>query len=315
MVYIFGDLRQLRKFEMARPSISPPQLLTTARQRQTISSPTTIRVPTPITRPPILPTSQSLPPSIQPPPPVAIHPHPSVSSTSSVNTSSYEGSVSSISTASLPPSENGGFHIEVSPAYWDEDPCPEGPATTPTSPTYAFTTKETDVPQSQTFINTASFIHPLYPPSDDEGMTCAMTPAPISPFDFDALPHRSRSASIPLPSPKETLIDPSEERKHSRSGFFLSPRAMVLQAQYNCGNKFFVSTSSNLNDVEKGPLPASPPAGGDSEGKQRPTATKVQAQFKLVRAVPAFASPLTKILSPVISRAQVGSALLVSVFW
>jgi hypothetical protein len=298
MVYVFGDLRQLRKFEMARPAISRPQPLPVTR-RPVISSPTTIQVPTPITRPPILPATQS----IQSLSPIPIYPNDSVSRTSSVHSSSYEGSVSSLGTRSSP--SEGGFQIEISPAYWDEDPCPEGPATTPTSPTYAFSTKDTEPPQSHQFTNTASFIHPFYSSSDDEVMGGGMTTAnrqPISPFDFDALPHRSRSMSLPLHSPKETLIDPSEEREQPRSNFLLSPKALILQAQYKCGNKFFVSTTSNLNDPEKGSPPPSPHV--NSEGKRRPSGAKVRAQFKLVQAVPAFASPLTKILSPVVSRAQ-----------
>lgn len=58
MIYIFGDLRQLRSFELVRPSISPPQRLRPLRNNTTpVRPPPPEPEPwlIPITRPPIIP--------------------------------------------------------------------------------------------------------------------------------------------------------------------------------------------------------------------------------------------------------------------
>ena len=54
MIYIFGDLRQLRSFELIRPSISPPQRLRPLRNNTPPGRPPLPEWSVPITRPPIV---------------------------------------------------------------------------------------------------------------------------------------------------------------------------------------------------------------------------------------------------------------------
>ena len=65
MIYVFGDLRQLRSFELTRPSISSPQRLRPLRNSTTAPvrppPPQPVPWPVPITRPPIIPKPEHVP--------------------------------------------------------------------------------------------------------------------------------------------------------------------------------------------------------------------------------------------------------------
>src|ERR1700722_11476877 len=131
MVFIFGDLRQLRKFELARPPISRPKPLTGL----AISSPMSTATPRGSLTPPqmlaIAPPSrlfvrnQPNPPPQPPTPPT----HEILSySTSSVHDASASVSVSacSDSTGTECPGRISGLanYIDISPEYYDERPAP-----------------------------------------------------------------------------------------------------------------------------------------------------------------------------------------------
>ncbi|KAG6379375.1 hypothetical protein JVT61DRAFT_11839 [Boletus reticuloceps] len=130
MIYFFGDLRQLRKFELARPTISPPMPMP-------ISSPLSPRF-THVRRQSLLIPSRRAPPVpeksstgasstssaldspisfVAPPRPFAQLSNPSLARTSCESCESV-----------VCPSA-GCDEIDVSPAYFDDVPAPEGPAT------------------------------------------------------------------------------------------------------------------------------------------------------------------------------------------
>ncbi|KAF9233377.1 hypothetical protein BU15DRAFT_7924, partial [Melanogaster broomeanus] len=127
MVYIFGDLRQLRKFELARPIISRPISMP-------ISAPLAPRAPPvngpsiPISRNPLtekdpqntLPTS---PVTINSMSSFTVHSPPCSRTSDAPSMTSCESGETDVS------SSGDDLSIDVSPAFFDEDPAPEGPAT------------------------------------------------------------------------------------------------------------------------------------------------------------------------------------------
>ncbi|KAG1879058.1 hypothetical protein F4604DRAFT_550949 [Suillus subluteus] len=133
MVYVFGDLRQLRKFELARPAISKPL---------PAPAPTVTSISAPLPHPP-LPSKR---------PSIAISKHhdrqydPEFCSSRSFQSAPYSlaaeqrsfsrASDSYSSTELSGSSEDEDLsssvespEIEISPAYFDDVPAPEGPAT------------------------------------------------------------------------------------------------------------------------------------------------------------------------------------------
>ncbi|KAF4577152.1 hypothetical protein EYR36_005139 [Pleurotus pulmonarius] len=361
-IYIFGDFRQLRKFELARPPISRPQTLThNLRTRPIISSP--LVAPVVPRQPPSTPPSLPTPPPPQParliiPSPPVAHVHdsnPILSRSPRTRTPSiYSNSScsSSSSSSSRTSSESPDAEIHISQAYYDPDPI-EGPATTPISldVNYEFPPggkSAHDIDDDMTsFATTASFIHPFdsvglnsmdfekHPPEDHQ---------PISPFDFDSLPSRR---------PAVVMIQPERAPWGGASNFSL--RAMMAGIQIWCtGNRWLLSVDNVARgvDLEKGER-AIVPEGISEKGSRRssvhmsdpptppdlpppphpqspqqprpiqdppppteikdaiintiahtPVEARVRTQFKLVKAVPAFASPLTKVLNPIVVRGQ-----------
>ncbi|KAF9497669.1 hypothetical protein BDN71DRAFT_557371 [Pleurotus eryngii] len=363
-IYIFGDFRQLRKFELARPPISRPQTLThNLRARPIISSP--LVAPVVPRHPPSTPPTLPAPAPAPPQPDRLIIPSPSVAHVNDSNPilsrsprartpSIYSNSScsSSSSSSSRTSSEFHGAEIHISPAYYDPDPI-EGPATTPISldVNYEFPPggkSAHDIDDDMTsFATTASFIHPFdsvglnsmdfekHPPEDHQ---------PISPFDFDSLPSRR---------PAVVMIQPERAPWGGASKFSL--RAMMAGIQVWCtGNRWLLSVDNAARgaDLEKGegvmvpegisdkesrrssahisdpPIPPHLPPPPHPQSSQPPRSTqdpptptelkdasvnaiahtpveaRVRTQFKLVKAVPAFASPLTKVLNPIVVRGQ-----------
>ncbi|KAF8840583.1 hypothetical protein BDN67DRAFT_968266 [Paxillus ammoniavirescens] len=124
MVYIFGDLRQLRKFELARPAISRPMPMP-------ISAPVVSRGPL-VDRPSI---SISRNHQVEKDPdkasPATINSVSSVAAPSHPlsHTSDTPSATSCESGDSESCSSGGCNEIDVSPAFFDDVPAPEGPAT------------------------------------------------------------------------------------------------------------------------------------------------------------------------------------------
>jgi hypothetical protein len=129
MIYFFGDLRQLRKFELARPTISRPMLMpisspmpfrsTHARGQSLLIPSRSAPVPeqsigtaSPMSSPLDSPTSFVAP----------TRPYAQFSSASLARTSCESCESESGSSA-------GCNEIDVSPAFFDDVPAPEGPAT------------------------------------------------------------------------------------------------------------------------------------------------------------------------------------------
>ncbi|KAF5389170.1 hypothetical protein D9757_003521 [Collybiopsis confluens] len=327
-VYIFGDLRQLRKFELTRPPISKPQAFYT-RTLHAISSPITgLRV----SPGPILPTNHSTDSfDLRPPPPVHLQ-RARVSSIPSSYTSSSD----------LSCSESDGM-IHISPAYYEVDPI-EGPAISQPAAghgAYAFHMKQKPdaegVGGGFPFGATAAFIHPFdhmvngkYD-FDDPNKPTAVERQRLSSFDFDALPpppvarvrpaqsqsHAPPYLSSPPPStnslplgPNILVIQPDAEPVEKD----LTPKGFLRRIQSRCNiNRWLVmsGSQSSINLSEKGPgelgkfeceesnFPRPHPS-----LQRNPQAEIFRRQFKMVKAVPAFASPLTHILSPIVIRGQ-----------
>ncbi|KIK69563.1 hypothetical protein GYMLUDRAFT_236073 [Collybiopsis luxurians FD-317 M1] len=330
-VYIFGDLRQLRKFELTRPPISKPQAF---HRVPVISSPITgLRV----SSGPLLPISNSTD-SIVLPPPAHIRPSSCHSMPSTLSQSSSSSDLSSSGSDGL---------IHISPAYYEVDPI-EGPAISPVTPengVFTFPMKQkTDVQDDDEghypFGATAAFIHPFdHLEDDDYDFNNPNKPAAderqrLSTFDFDALPPppvalvhsqpplQSESHSPPysfnphpssrtsLPGPSIQVIEPEAEAVEKD----LTPKGFLRRLQSRCNiNRWLVMTSSQsaIDLNEKGP---SDPEKAEHEQSNFPrphpflqrdsNAEKFKRQFKMVRAVPAFASPLTRVLSPIVIRGQ-----------
>lgn len=123
MVYVFGDLRQLRKFELARPAISKP-----------LPVPAVNNTAMPVPRPP----EPSKSPNVLISTHYDEHYDPAHFSSTSLRSARYshsiQGSSDSLSsecsdTEPSESSEDSSSSIEVSPAYFDDAPAPEGPAT------------------------------------------------------------------------------------------------------------------------------------------------------------------------------------------
>jgi hypothetical protein len=352
-VYIFGDLRQLRKFELSRPSISKPQPI---RQRPVISSPISGHRITPIA-----------PPS-QPPPshPSPVSPRPSErhALSHSTSTSSAPTPLSTVqTTASRPPSQlstissSGSYDSQpesvsdescyVSPAFYDPNPV-EGPATGACpfqseqfQPKSAFDHDEDNI------FATAAFIHQYeeYDDDEDEGeyppnKVLTEERQRIDSFDFNALPPRigpsfksntprteaksflptsnsvtlpgrpmSSNTSLPVMTPSVMVIQPEAEPVEKS----LTPTSFIRRMQSRCNiNKWLVMTSSTSSTTDLRS------ASGTSEKNDSEYASNfprphpslspkqfdMRKQFKMVKAVPAFASPLTRIHSPVVVRGQ-----------
>ncbi|KAF7314190.1 hypothetical protein MKEN_00891200 [Mycena kentingensis (nom. inval.)] len=323
-VYIFGDLRQLRKFELSRPAISKPQPLVGS--RHTLSGPGFV---------PVVPVPQPL---LAAPSPAHIN---SPRSVSRLSTSSGASSDSRSSCSG----ETGGIH--VSPAYYDEDDV-DGPATSPVSPDNLGIFVSAPPPSKEPlplaapeddlgfdFSPTAAFIHPFdeFPQDDQFGGPPRILPEErqvLSPFDFDALP---RYWSAPAPSQQQ-----QRSRTPSRASLTLSAKALIGRMQSKCiGAPRWAPPPPPTNAITTPEEPAGattaetekPPHRGsvdsqaqaqgrppnpDAPARPRLDKSAVEKQFKRVRAVPAFAVPLTPVLSSVVVRGQweivVRSALL-----
>jgi hypothetical protein len=349
MIYIFGDLRQLRKFELHRPPISRPRPIPTVPTSLSI----TVPVPAAITRQPRLPPNlpprrMSMIPQIPQPTNREYNPRPPSPSLSTLST----GSASDESYTSCDASTSAYSHsrhepeIHISPAYFDhvpidiasmvnsaapsiippispvglDDSFPLTPLSPPLSPA---TVLAHELPEkSYTFSPTAPFIHPYTPHArtpcrTDECCQNASLPEhnqPLSPFDFDALPTHPRRRNLNCADntnnndnherSQTVIIQPDESDPGNRQSLrsWFTPKVLLARAQYRC----------NLNiwklDVPRDLLPGPhgscrPPLRSHQYQSQNQSDT-IRTQYKLVQSVPAFTSPITRVLNPVVVRAQ-----------
>jgi len=366
MVYIFGDLRQLRKFELSRPRISPPKPLDASSSRPQISSPVPMyksdshssssflpsyafRRPhsTPVpTRPSVLPLTIAIP---ERPPAAVTSSKPRDSLINSMASTPYDSaSQYSSSTSSYNGALVGGLEpeITVSPAYFDPEPAPEGPATRTGPDAHPFITDGIAVPNPSYRFGTATahseecrfnracynnatagfisyddddlynrptgkaaeegrsgaFDFDSLPVRDGEDAPCICTAVPAAPssvaLPLSHPPHEEKQLepnqpSLPLPPPM-VAADPDDDAHPSRCAELKSPSAFLSRAQYKCNQNsivdFTLAVPANQNHKSQVTLPRVAPHTIDN-------------QHQRVRRVPAF-GPLTRVLSPVISRAQ-----------
>jgi len=327
MIYIFGDLRQLRKFELRRPPISRPRPLS-AIKRYPPSQPVVRQVP--IIRPPVIPPAHCT--SIPPPSPAVVRDRNRPSRPNSVS-SCASASSSSHHALSLSSEEPAG--IQVSPSYFDHAPVVDiaSLVTSADQDTpYPFHWTESAVinnnqPRDSSFAPTAAFIHPYSPPSDISVVDDDDVPAehlrtpeqcqPLSAFDFEALPNLSSQrphlsptfSKVEISQPASVIIQP--DRTVHR--FRLSPKSLLERAQYQCNlNAWcFSAEHSPPNSGRVTPISPTSPISPTTIvpprrhlWNGRDAAARRQARLKVVKAVPAFKSPITQVLSPIVVRAQ-----------
>ncbi|KAF8208870.1 hypothetical protein K438DRAFT_1813043 [Mycena galopus ATCC 62051] len=310
-VYVFGDLRQLRKFELSRPAISKPQPLKIPRQQPMLSYPVPGFTPIPSVQPRL---------SIVPPSSAHIHSPRSLSRASQSSGSSL-GSGSSLS------GETGAIHI--SPAYYDADPV-EGPAISPVTPelgTIPLPAKcPLNEPENGSFPATAPFIYSFDQPEDDHGFGGPPRTLPeerqvLTAFDFDALPRCSPQQQQQQQFPVRVL---SQSSRHSTvirvepgprppAKLRLSPKAVIERMQSRCTMLWPVPREVTGDEDKAGTPPVEDEKRDSLDASSPPQQTRrgravdksdVGRKFKMVRAVPAFAVPLTPVLSSVVVRGQ-----------
>lgn len=370
-VYLFGDLRQLRTFELSRPPISKPQ-------------------PLPAFVKPIVPRPLSTSNSILPIQSSDFRLQRAQSRGRTLSTSSGGSGRTGISTQSegltTSDSDDG---IEISQPYDDEDTI-DGPATctlyyaAPDAvPERSPIDDNGPISPSQTsFLSTASFIQPFEIHDDDDLESGVHPPShqPVHSFDFDSLPRRPKSRSPPRTVYQPTLREltmpqrlPSPPPAAKPAGFLARFQERCSVARWRLQPGYLETSDSSSRSIP--PHPSSPywsshpgpqtpqaafsrPSNGRSlsvtsgpyrdnfdptqspnpalsipsrtyrpssdsklsettkgNGKTRSDSMDVKdnqgtkeesvwKRFKKVKEVPAFAVPLTRVLSPVVVRGQ-----------
>jgi hypothetical protein len=228
-----------------------------------------------------------------------------VSSSTSESSSSESASSSEAASESNP----AALTIEISPAFYDSS-CIEGPATgLPASPTryVAFPNKggideHNSRVCSPEWAPTAPFIHP-YDPFCDEDYDAAreMTPEErqrLGPFDFDLLPskqghtlqnQRISGTATAAPRRQMSIVEAFDVMSALKL-----PGRKLGQVQEKCNEN-----QRPISHIAEKPLSRS-----DCTAKPVQPRVDPSTEFKFIRAVPAFASPFTRILEPVVTRAQ-----------
>ncbi|OBZ71266.1 hypothetical protein A0H81_08359 [Grifola frondosa] len=367
MIYVFGDLRQLRSFELARlPGTNPtgpaPHHQTrrlfwrkTKKVRPEISAPlSSIPIVQPITRPPKArlhgslsmsvqsegedeagpSTSRFAPPKLRiipPPAPAQVRSRSSASSHASSESDEYTDDSEEDSDED---GENVGKkskrpRIEISDAYYDEHPSPEGPATTAFWSDYADSEEE--------LVATAAFIRPYAYDSDSRrwGLDSQISDVESQTrcskisrlrgdtFDFDGLPPRRPRPSpsgtrSPLPSPPLTTpvlsadVEKGQDAStHTKCGpanvaahFAKTSRETVHDVDPSEKGTPVTPVSSTIVGSPRSPTLASSAPLPPCAMRKEDVRVSWRMRFRRALAVPAFASPLTPVLNPIVTRAQ-----------
>jgi hypothetical protein len=174
---------------------------------------------------------------------------------------------------------------------------------------------------------TATFIRPFEMADDEEDLERSLhLPSrhqPITPFDFDSLPARPNFKATTLRPPplqfKELVAQkiPAPPQAAPPSSFMarMQEKCNIAKWRLQTGYLEPESPSGALPPHPSSPYwfgssPASPTTTKrpstelHSNSKTTDTETKARKGFRMINAVPAFAVPLTRILSPVIVRGQ-----------
>ncbi|KDR82777.1 hypothetical protein GALMADRAFT_220768 [Galerina marginata CBS 339.88] len=309
-IYIFGDLRQLRKFELSRPPISKPQPLPPFKGHH------------PVPRP-VSPTDSILP--IQQP-----------RKQGAPNSGSSRDRTPSIASEASSHTISSDDHIQISPAYYDADDI-DVLATSSiyhTDPEKQDNEDKTSANPQDSFLATAGFIRPFDPMSDDEedlqrSMDLPQRHQLITPFDFDSLPSRpkfmasSDEKSIhntPAPTGKQHNLLPIQIPRPPEPAV---PTGTLARMQDKCNIAPYrlqtgylepdtPSTTSWGPGSPQAPHPSSPywsehpnhsSSSATATARSDPEKT-MRKRLKNILSVPAFAVPLARVLNPVIVRGQ-----------
>jgi hypothetical protein len=269
-VYVFGDFRQLKKFEMARPDLS-------------------INLPLDQTR--MTSTGLTLP-SIQTHDAIGKQ---NISVLSVDRANSRPSSFLTSNCSGEGSTEDSPIHDEdivgqiyVSPPYFEDDEDDDVQ-----SQPHSDTLEKPSTPSP--YGPSAAFIFPLRDPPLDDLQYMQDHPQelqPMTPFDFDALPPPrpqlpSLPALPPIPDPQNAL-----EISSIRTCRRFSLRCMLGAVQSYCSGQ----NRPNLQS----PMPTFDDGLATLDDKSSTYSSRLQK----ANAVPAFATPLVRILNPVIARAQ-----------
>lgn len=360
MVYVFGDLRQLRKFELARPAISKPM---------PAPAPVLTSISAPLPRPPA--------PSKKPSFVISRHHDrqhdPEFCSSRSFQSAPYtlsaEGrsfsrasdsySDTELSRSSEDENSSESSEIEISPAYFDDVPAPEGPATATglhrshyrstqsssiTFPSMAHTRQRTNpvmlsspleyrasngnirnnsavkpfsLEDSASFGPSAAFIrHEVdLDAEDDPTDRVHRGRGGKEGFDFDLLPKSVKANAIladnvrlpnnPSPPPAAVTIanhipaqSPQTETPVPSNNII---RSAIARRQYKCKRTYAppLSLVSQTSSVQS---PDSSTSSPTPSSNRSPLVSFMIPSF--TAGVPAFRTPMTRVRSPVVIRAQ-----------
>ncbi|TFY74785.1 hypothetical protein EWM64_g9227 [Hericium alpestre] len=167
---------------------------------------------------------------------------------------------------------------------------------------------------------------------DDESVCiCPMTPAIASSVALPSTrPTSSQGNSPSLLSPTYPLVEKEPPRynaqqprpipleEHPARCSDLSPRAFLARAQYKCKHNVLPLPHASSTPLSTSLTSAVAPSGRDARCRRAEKhEAAVRTRERIAQAVPAF-GPLTRVLSPVVSRAQwdivVRSAMLAGLF-
>lgn len=312
MIYFFGDLRQLRKFELVRPTISQP-----------------IPIPDASPMPPMSTPRLFVPSRNAPVPEKTASPTPFVPPALQSMTSLAESCESECSSG-------GCNRIDVSPAFFDDVPAPEGPATASClhrpeyrlSPSITYiepahvrsaglslSMPATDPPRQSRrspgnipeYGPTAGFIPSDYPNRSTASLGEARSlrsQRSACYFDFDALPAHDRAGGggVPLspvmtaPLSSVVIADPSSPQTSAPSSAstrsLTGAGALLGRMQYKCESYPATTMLSAFDDD------------ASTYRRKRWKFSLAMLIPSFTAGVPAFATPLTPVQSPVVKRAQ-----------
>ncbi|KAJ7212179.1 hypothetical protein GGX14DRAFT_622225 [Mycena pura] len=317
---------QLRKFELSRPAISKPQPLNAPQSRPTISHPS-IQPPVPPRLTMIIPPSPAHVRSAQSPSRMSVA---SSSSSFGSHSSSYSG-------------ETGAIHISPAYFDADDVDGPATSPVTPDNLVFAahppnkVDVKDADAIEDGGFTATAPFIHPFdqFPEDAHHDLfggpprTLPEERQILSAFDFDALPRCRYAHRVPTPRRAWGTVPQTLEAEapHKTKSSFFSAKVLMGRLQSKCSPRWTAATVAGTRSAATAAAPhvtdptqqrpdekASPPQHplNPSSGLPQPPPVRVvsdkhtvyKQQVKRVRAVPAFAVPLTPVLSSVVVRGQ-----------
>ncbi|KAF8807115.1 hypothetical protein BYT27DRAFT_7337882 [Phlegmacium glaucopus] len=196
-VYVFGDLRQLRKFELSRPRISKPQPLPAFKRHSANSRPLSTNSILPIQHLARRPTTSHYSHSNH-----DHHHHDAHRPARMSSISSNDSHLSGTGTTHSVSSDDGD--IQISPAYYDDDAVDAPTSTLYPDLNYRFPSNgqescgSSPLESSFTATATASFILPFEQSDSDEEYDVERQNRPLPahlrpsrpPFDFDSLPRR-----------------------------------------------------------------------------------------------------------------------------